>query len=94
MEGLNAKASIAKADASRMRDDVAAFRDEAECAFADMMAARYNDKFHECGHLLGADETPSSPSYISSCSDGGHFHDEPSVASYNSLLRPHLLWRK
>lgn len=87
------KASIAKVDASRMRDDVAAFRDEAKCACADMTAAGYNDKFHECGHHLGADETPSSASYISSCSDDGHFH-EPSVTSYNSLLRPHLLWRK
>lgn len=46
-----------------MRNDVAAFRDEAEHVYADMKAAGYNDELHAWGHNSGATDTPCSATY-------------------------------
>lgn len=69
-----------------MRNDVAAFRDEAEHVYADMKAAGYNDELHAWGHNSSATNTPCSATYSSSWSDSSHFHDELFSRTVQSLF--------
>lgn len=69
-----------------MRDDVAAFRDEAEHVYADMKAAGYNDELYAWGHNSGANNTPCSATYNSSWSDSGHSCDELFNRTVQSLF--------